>query len=131
MTERNEIYKCEVCGNIITVLHESFGELVCCGKPMLKLDEKTSEQNIGEKHVPVVEDFENTKIIKVGSQPHPMTEEHFIEFIEAIGDDELHIKFLKPNVNPEYKLTAAGNFIAKEYCNLHGLWSNKNNIANL
>ena len=54
MTERLQVYKCEVCGNIVEVLHEGEGELVCCKQPMKLLVENTVDA-AKEKHVPVVE----------------------------------------------------------------------------
>ena len=125
MTKRNDIYRCEICGNIVTVLHESFGELVCCNKPMKKLEEQTSDEIMGEKHVPIVINNNSETTVQVGSLPHPMTEEHYIEFIEILSEDEIRIKYLKPHETAEYKTNFTKDFIAKEYCNLHGLWSNK------
>ena len=67
MTQRSQIYKCEVCGNIVEVLHEGGGELVCCGQPMKLFEEKTEEEGLTEKHLPVIEKAENGAIIKIGS----------------------------------------------------------------
>ena len=122
MTERRQIYKCNVCGNIVEVLHSGVGQLVCCGKPMELLVEKTEEAG-GEKHVPVVERTEAGIKVKVGSVPHPMTEDHYIEWIELTTGDETFIKFLKPGEAPEAEFEVkAGKLIAREYCNVHGLW---------
>ena len=91
MTKRLEVYKCELCGNIVEVLHASGGELVCCGQPMKLLEEKTADATT-EKHVPVIEGNK----VKVGSVPHPMTEQHYIEWIEVIADGKAYRQFLKP-----------------------------------
>jgi len=122
MTNVNEVYKCNVCGNIVEVLHAGKGELVCCGQPMELLKEKTEDEG-HEKHVPVIEKTENGVRVKVGSIPHPMEESHYIEWIEIIGDERIYRKFLKPGGKPEaeFQVTAA-KIEAREFCNVHGLW---------
>jgi len=126
MTKRFEIYKCEICGNMIVVIQEGVGELVCCGQPMSLL--KGSEIDAAtEKHVPVIEKKDNGFLVKVGEVPHPMEEKHYIQWIELIvNDDTVFRKFLKPNDKPEafFELDAeeAKTVTAREYCNLHGLW---------
>ena len=126
MTTRNQIWKCEVCGNITEVLHIGADSLVCCGQPMKLQEEKTSDPEIGEKHVPVVEDSDRDKRtvkIKIGSVEHPMTKEHHIEWIEAITPDRTIRKFLNPGEKPEKEFTVrAIKFTSRAYCNLHGLW---------
>ena len=122
MTQLKQIYRCSVCGNIVEVIHAAGGELVCCGKPMELLPEKT--QDLGqEKHVPVIEKTEQGILVKVGSVPHPMESAHYIEWIEIIADGKSCRKFLKPGDKPEalFKI-AAEEVVAREYCNLHGLW---------
>jgi superoxide reductase len=122
MAEKLEIYKCELCGNIVEVLHGGKGELVCCGQPM-KLFKENTVDAAKEKHVPVVEKTADGFNVKVGSVPHPMEEKHYIEWIEIIADGEAYRYFLKPGEAPEatFKI-AAGQVTAREYCNLHGLW---------
>jgi len=122
MDTQKQIYKCNVCGNIIEVLHVGGGQLVCCGKPMELLQEKT--QDVGnEKHVPVIEKTDRGVRVKVGSIPHPMEEKHYIEWIEIIADGRYCRKFLKPGDKPEAEFEVkAENITAREYCNLHGLW---------
>ena len=122
MTERLQIYKCEVCGNIVEVLHEGKGELVCCGQPM-KLYEENTVDAAKEKHVPVIEKIEGGFKVKVGSVTHPMEEKHYIEWIEVIVDGKAYRQFLKPGEIPEAVFNIeAEKIIAREYCNLHGLW---------
>ena len=122
MTQLNQIYKCEVCGNIVEVLHTGVGELVCCGEPMVLLTENTVDA-AKEKHVPVIEKSGNKVTVKVGSVAHPMEEKHYIEFVELMADGKVYRKFLKPGEKPEatFEITAA-QVSAREYCNLHGLW---------
>ena len=122
MTQLNQIYKCEICGNMVEVLHTGAGELVCCGEPMKLLDENTVDA-AKEKHVPVIEKSGNKVTVKVGSVAHPMEEKHYIEFIELMADGKVYRRFLKPGEKPEatFEVTAA-QLTAREYCNLHGLW---------
>ncbi len=125
MTELNNIYKCEICGNIVEVLHAGSGELVCCGQPMNLLEEKTEDLG-NEKHVPVIEETEKGIKVKVGSVEHPMEEKHFIEWIELTADKKRFKKFLSPGEKPEtFFEVKAEKLKAREYCNLHGLWKTK------
>lgn len=122
MTKKLEIYKCEICGNIVEVTHEAAGVLVCCGQPMVKLEEKTAD-SATEKHVPVIEEVEGGIMVKVGSVPHPMEEKHYIEWIEIIVDGKSYKQYLKPGDKPEAFFPVKGeNVIAREYCSVHGLW---------
>ena len=122
MTESKQIYKCAKCGNIVEVLHVGVGELVCCGEPMEIMIEKNEDEG-KEKHVPVIEKTENGVKVKVGSVPHPMEESHYIEWIEIIADKKSYRKFLSPGDAPEAEFCVeAENIVAREYCNLHGLW---------
>jgi len=122
MTQLNQIYKCEICGNIVEVLHTGGGQLVCCGQPMNLLEENTTDA-AQEKHVPVIEKSGNQVTVTVGSVEHPMEEKHFIEFIELLADGKVYRKFLKPGEKPvaTFEITAE-NISAREFCNLHGLW---------
>lgn len=124
MTEINQIYKCEVCGNIIEVFHKGGGTLVCCGKPMT-LKKELSNDGPSEKHVPVVEKIEGGVKVRVGAMEHPMLEEHHIEWIELHTDSKVLRKRLKPGDKPEaiFKVCDDENIkYAREYCNVHGLW---------
>lgn len=122
MTERLQIYKCEKCGNIVELLHEGVGELVCCDQPMSLFDEKTADKKT-EKHVPVVEKTEKGYKVMVGSTLHPMEEKHYIEWIELIADGKTYRQFLNPGDKPVAEFCIkAGKVLAREYCNIHGLW---------
>lgn len=122
MTQQKQIYRCNICGNIVEVLHTGQGELVCCGQPMELLEEKT--EDVGqEKHVPVIEKTEKGIKVKVGSVPHPMEEEHYIEWIEIIINGQVYRKFLNPGDQPEAEFEIKTESVeAREYCNVHGLW---------
>lgn len=126
MPKKTEVYKCELCGNIVEVYEGRGGTLVCCGQEMSLLEEKSADMTT-EKHVPVIEKIEGGFKVTVGSTIHPMTEEHFIQWIELITDkDEVLTAHLKPGKEPVaiFK-TDAEKVIAREYCNLHGLWKNE------
>lgn len=122
MAERYEVYKCEICGNVVEVLHGGKGQLFCCGQPMKLMEEKKEEQGY-EKHLPVIEQKEGGVVVKVGSVPHPMEEEHFIEMIEVITEDgKVLRKYLKPGEKPEAEFNVTNIKEAREYCTIHGLW---------
>lgn len=122
MAKRLEVYKCELCGNIVEVYHEGPGALTCCDAPMVLQEEKTADMTT-EKHVPVVEKIEGGYKVTVGSTLHPMTEAHLIEWIELIVDDKVYTEYLKPGQEPVAVFMVEGtNVVAREYCNLHGLW---------
>ncbi len=122
MTRKLEVYRCNVCGNIVEVLHEGQGELVCCGQPMELLQEKERDEGL-EKHVPVIEKTESGVKVRVGSVPHPMEASHFIEWIEIVADGKACRKFLKPGDAPDAEFEVKAEKIeAREYCNVHGLW---------
>ncbi len=118
-----QFFRCDRCGNLVRVLNDGGGQLVCCEQNMRKLVPNTVEAS-GEKHVPVFAFSGDELLVKVGSAAHPMTEEHFIEWIAVRAGDEEQIRFLHPGDKPE------AVFRAKEdvplsifaYCNLHGLW---------
>jgi len=123
MTERGQIYKCEICGNVVYVLHNGKGELVCCGQPMKLMEEKTKSEEGKEKHVPVVEKVEGGIKVKIGSIPHPMEEKHYIEWIEVTDGENVYRKFLSPGDIPEAIFPVENeNVKVREYCNIHGLW---------
>jgi len=122
MTKLNEIYKCDVCGNIVEVVHASGGDLVCCGQPMV-LKVENSVDAAKEKHVPVVEKVEGGVLVKVGSVEHPMIETHYIEWIEIQTVNKVYRKYLSPGEKPEALFLVEEEVISvREYCNLHGLW---------
>ncbi|HRU04674.1 MAG TPA: desulfoferrodoxin [Candidatus Brocadiia bacterium] len=122
MNQQLQIFKCELCGNIVEMLHPSDGELVCCGQPMKLFKENTVDAS-KEKHVPVIEKVDGGFKVKVGAVPHPSEEKHYIEWIQVIAGGKAYRQFLKPGDKPEavFKIDAP-SVTAREYCNLHGLW---------
>ena len=122
MATQLEIYKCEVCGNIVEVLHGGAGQLVCCNQPMTLQKENTVDA-AKEKHVPVLEKIDGGYKVTVGSVAHPMEEKHFIEWIELLADGQAYRQFLNPGEVPEAVFNVEAESVsAREFCNLHGLW---------
>ena len=127
MTEKLQMYRCEVCGNFVQVLLAGAGELVCCGQPMKLITPNTVEDAALEKHIPVFIKDENGKyIIQLGSTPHPMEDKHYIMFIETISGDgnRVKVEYLYPEMKPEIELeeNKTGREKALAFCNIHGLW---------
>jgi len=130
MTQKNQIYKCEICGNIVEVLHNGAGELVCCGQPMKLIEEKVKDEGT-EKHLPVIDmlpanickESDGMKV-KVGEIPHPMESEHYIEWIEIrTVNNKIGKRFLKPGDKTEAEFNTRSKVIeVRAYCNIHGLW---------
>ena len=122
MTEKLQVYVCEICGNTVEMVREGAGELVCCGQPMTLQDEQTADSS-KEKHVPVIEKVEHGIKVTVGSVPHPMTDEHYIEWIEVVADGKAYREFLNPGDAPEAVFCIdAKEITAREFCSVHGLW---------
>ena len=122
MAKRMQVYKCEICGNMVEILHEGRGALVCCGQPM-KLYEENTVDAAREKHVPVLEKVDGGFKVTVGSVAHPMQDNHYIEWIEVIAGDRVYRHFLKPGGAPEATFAIDADAVtARAYCNLHGLW---------
>ncbi len=122
MTERNQVYKCELCGNIVEVAHPSGGTLSCCGQSMALLAENTVDAAV-EKHAPVLTAVDGGYHVAVGSVAHPMAEEHHIEWIELVAGDTVLRQHLAPGEAPEAMFrTDAADVTARAYCNLHGHW---------
>ena len=123
MAKLKGIYKCEICGNIVEVLHEGIGALVCCGEEMKLMEEKTQDSSV-EKHVPYIEKTGDKILVKVGqNQDHPMEEKHYIEWIQLLADGKSYRQFLKPGDKPQAIFEIKAKEIqSREYCNVHGLW---------
>ena len=123
MAKLKAIYKCEICGNIVEVLHQGAGALICCGEEMKLLEEKTEDTSV-EKHVPFIEKKDDGILVKIGqNQDHPMEEKHYIEWIQLITNDGTYRAFLNPGDKPQALFRINTDAItAKEYCNIHGLW---------
>ena len=129
MVKQGGFYKCEVCGNVVSVIEAHEGELVCCGQPMKLLEEKTKEQEGKEKHIPIIEQTDAGIKVKIGSVPHPMEPEHYIELIQLIDENGIVMgKRLKPGDKPEAEfccLAKKEGLKARELCSVHGLWKSE------
>ncbi len=122
MTAIGGIYRCNICGNIVEVVHAGADALVCCGQPMELLKENATDA-AQEKHVPVVEKTANGYTVTVGSTPHPMEEAHYIEWIELVAGGKSYLQHLSPGDEPKAEFCVkADSVTARAYCNLHGLW---------
>ena len=123
MTKLLEIYKCELCGNIIEVVHTGAGELVCCNQPMKNMIAGTVDAS-KEKHVPEIDKKDGVYNVTIGSVAHPMEDKHYIEWIQINSGNKSYREFLKSGQEPKavFELKT-GKITAREYCNLHGLWA--------
>ncbi len=123
MAKLLEVYKCDLCGNIVEVIHAGEGDLSCCGQEMKLLSENTVDA-AKEKHVPVIEVGNGNVKVTIGSVAHPMEEKHYIEWIELVADGKAYRQFLNPGDAPTatFNVTAT-KLSARELCNLHGVWS--------
>jgi len=119
-----KFYLCKICGNLVGKIHDSGVTMVCCGQPMTELIPNTVEASF-EKHLPVISVAGSTVTVKVGSVSHPMTPEHYIDFIYLETEKGGQRKALAPNALPEasFMVTPDDKPVgAFAYCNLHGLW---------
>ncbi len=129
MTNRLEFYKCDMCKMIIQVVLEGEGTLVCCNEEMKLLTPSTHDLG-EEKHVPVLyEGEDDEKTVKIGAQAHPMTKEHYIQFIEVTSKDGVWVKrkYLTPEDEAmmKFRCHCEDGIDAVEFCNIHGLWATK------
>ena len=125
MADQLQIYKCSACGNIVEVIRGGAGQLLCCGRRMENLVAKSSDQG-REKHVPVIEKANGGIRVRIGSVPHPMEDDHFIEWVEVLVDGKSYRQFLNPGQAPEAVFAVEGTSVAvREHCNKHGLWEAK------
>ncbi len=124
LNQRLQVLKCDICGNIVEIMHGGNGTLVCCGKDMKMFVENTTDA-AKEKHVPIAKKTATVISVKVGDVAHPMEDKHYIEWIEVVSGQQVYRKYLKPGEKPEASFEvkdSASNTFTREYCNLHGLW---------
>jgi len=122
MAKELEVYKCDLCGNIVEVLHGGGGDLNCCGEAMKLMAENTVDA-AKEKHVPVIEKVDGGVKVKVGEVAHPMEEKHYIEWIEVVVAGKAYREYFCMGQAPEATFDVDGEGLyARAYCNLHGLW---------
>ncbi len=123
--KRRQIYKCAHSNLSVEILTESDEcfKLECCGEEMVLMEEKTADSTV-EKHVPLLSaNGEGVKVV-VGSTLHPMTEEHYIQWIEVVNGPWVNRKYLKPGDAPEaeFFVPMSDKLEVRSYCNIHGLW---------
>lgn len=121
-----KIYRCKKCGNIIIAINDEGGTLSCCDIKMVELKANSVDAAV-EKHVPVISEEDGIVTVTCGEVIHPMTDEHYIEFMIIETDKGYSIKYLNPGDEPKcvFKLVDDEKLIsAYAYCNLHGLWVN-------
>jgi len=124
MITKEQLYRCPMCGNIVSVFHAGTCVPSCCGKEMELVNENSTDAS-KEKHVPVLEKVSGGYKVSVGSVPHPMEEKHYIEWIELMAGSAVYRKNLKPGDKPEAVfMTDEPKASARIYCNLHGAWKN-------
>lgn len=116
-------YRCETCGNLVGVIEDAKVPMMCCGKPMTKLEPNTKDA-AQEKHVPVAEISGDKLTVKVGEAPHPMTPEHYIQWIMINQGAKTQRMELTPTDAPEacFVIEPDKELHVYAYCNLHGLW---------
>jgi superoxide reductase len=122
-----EIYQCKKCNEIFEkefAASDCGCTPICCDDPMELLQPKTADFT-NEKHVPIIEKTDNGIKVIVGSTLHPMVDTHWITMIDVVDGNKLYRAFLKPGDKPEAEFPIHNtNVKAREYCNVHGLWSN-------
>ena len=123
MTKLRDLYRCEICGNVVEITHEGAPSLVCCEQPMNLLKAKIEDEG-KEKHVPVIEEDGSGIKVKVGSTAHPMEDKHYIKFIEVLTADKVLRAELKAGQAPEasFCIPKADVTGVREFCTVHMLW---------
>lgn len=122
MQFERKFYRCDICGNLVGLIEDGGGELVCCGEPMRLLTANTTDAAT-EKHVPELKREGNKLFVQVGSVPHPMIEAHYIQWICVAQAGRTQRVQLKPGQEPAAEfILQDGPAVVYEYCNLHGLW---------
>lgn len=115
---------CEHCGNLVGMVRESGVPMMCCGQKMTELVPGTSD-GAAEKHVPSYEVDGYLVNVTIGSVEHPMTEEHYIEWVAIETEKGAQRKTLKPGDKPSLVFALSDDDkldAVYAYCNLHGLW---------
>ncbi|MBN2880990.1 desulfoferrodoxin [Candidatus Woesearchaeota archaeon] len=128
MSREGKFYKCNVCGNVVSLVQDGGGTLSCCGEDMNLMEEKFTASEGNEKHVPIIEIDGNTVTVKVGSIDHPMEENHYITLIQLIEDNQVVVgKRLSPGDKPVavFHVENTQNLKARALCNIHGLWKSE------
>lgn len=120
--KRSQVFKCNKCGLLIEILRPG-AHPHCCGEEMELLTVNTVDAS-KEKHVPVLSSTALGTQVIVGETEHPMTKEHYIEWIEVQNGEYVNRLYLSPGQQPraEFYLHRQAGLVVRAYCNLHGLW---------
>lgn len=123
MAKLKEVYRCDICGNIVEVLRGGGGTLVCCGEDMILEDVNTFDE-AGEKHMPILAKTESGVIVGIGQVEHPMDPDHYIEWIEIHTKENIFRKILNPGDKPkaDFNVNYDDVTMVRSYCNIHGMW---------
>ena len=111
--KRTKFYVCEKCGNILTSLGNA--EIVCCGRELLPLSAKKSD----EAHKVNVEKIEDDYYITFS---HPMTKEHYISFFSYVRFDRVLTVKLYPEQGGEVRVPIMRGGKMYYFCSKHGLF---------
>lgn len=120
-----KFYKCKVCGQILAVIKDTGVKPYCCNEEMEELSPKTNETNLNEKHIPIFKTNNGKVLVQVGEIPHPMTDDHYIEWIVLTTNKGNQTKELKPGKSPRAEFRVDKDEKVEEiyaYCNIHNLW---------
>lgn len=123
-----KFYICSRCGQIVGIVRKTSVPMICCGEDMMEIIPHSTEDSVGEKHIPVYKIKNGRVTVNVGSVPHPMTSDHYIEWVAIVTSKGNQRKCLKPGDAPEVTFLLEKDEILKEiyaYCNIHSLWINK------
>jgi superoxide reductase len=124
--DKMRFFKCEICGNVVELVKNGGGTLVCCGEIMTEIEANVTDEG-NEKHLPVIKVDNNEVQVDVGSTLHPMEEKHYIEWIVLSYNNKVKKINLKPGDEPKalFKVDEEFEMLeVYEYCNIHGLWKN-------
>ena len=124
MKNDRSFLKCAVCGNIIEMVEDAGPRVVCCGQKMDLLTPNTTDA-AREKHVPVAVRNGSEVEVRIGSEPHPMTEPHHTSWILWAGEGWEQRTTLQSTGEPKALFSVKGDapISVYAYCNLHGLWA--------
>lgn len=128
-----EFYKCNACGQVIAKMKDTGVDIICCGEPMTKIEPKTKEEGLTEKHLPVFVCVDNRCAVFIGDKPHPSTNDHYIEWIAIKTNMGNQRKCLKPGDAPKAVFHLHDGEEVEEvyaYCNLHSLWKSTKETEN-
>lgn len=111
--KRVKFYVCPSCGNTITATGGK--EISCCGRTLSPLEVQTADS----AHELTVEIVENDYYITF---PHPMSKEHYLNFMAYVDLDRMLLIKLYPEQSGEVRFPAMRGGKLYYHGNQHGLW---------